>query len=215
MTKTDIANMALSKIGESLITDIADTTSKAARLANLHYLPSLKEILRAHFWSFAMVVAEAEPLDAPAPSSVDLTGWTAAFPLPADFVKLRRITNPEGTVIDRFDFRTIAGARTIVSGGYESIRVDYVQLQDAPTLYDALFVEALVTLLASKLARAITGSERMEADLRQLYEGNALPAARTADGQDTQSNENHPMSEFLAGSLLGVRGDFFSDQLEA
>lgn len=82
---------------------------------------------------------------------------------------------------------------------------------DAPDEYDPLFVEAFATLLASKLARAVTGSEANEASLRQQYETNALPAARTADGHDTQSNENHPLAEMLAGSLLPRRGDFFPD----
>jgi hypothetical protein len=54
MTKTDIANLALSKIGESLIDDIADTGDKASRLAALHYNQARREILREHFWGFAM-----------------------------------------------------------------------------------------------------------------------------------------------------------------
>ncbi len=365
MTKTDLANLAISKIGERLIDSIDDTGDKVARLAKLHYEPTLREVLRAHFWGFAMgsktvlasnfilALSSADllptdlqtlmvsgdptvsgapveflpmtyagvlngifqytdtgnqasyvnslhysPFDsgfaltwydsgasiirqwtatqsgsgvtsptqitapfvgfAPAggtptllmvqrvasyegqwirhgdeapyrwfratglteweetddyepPPHPDVLGWTTAFPIPADFIKLRKLIDPTtADPIDKFDFRRVAGVRHVVSGDFDAVALDYVQFVDDPEEYDPLFVEAFVTLLASKLGRAVSGSEAMEAKMREIYELNALPAARTSNAHDTQSNENHPLREFLDGTLTPGRGDFFS-----
>lgn len=416
MTKTDVANLALSKIGEPIIDDITDTGDRVARLASLHYEPTLREVLRAHFWDFAMAASQsletyagdtkasltlfdgvansgivieavangpegneisveilaAEPLAAVAvevsgsaiaitpvarmvlsgtttpavagfiltrtiqptlgnagtwdsgptypritagqgglapwrlnyfanateypasPSAVwqgdgnayqndawdqawapglyspagtgnpvsaqqdsdadeiiaaingapsasllvtasnqsgsdgsaevgtataaNLTGgatsppgWTKAFLMPADFIKLRRVLTEDGSRIDKFDFRRIAGQRCLVTGDHDSVIMEYVQFVDDPDAYDPLFLEAFTTLLASKLARAVTGSEAMEAELRQGYEFSALPAARTADSHDSQSGENRPIDDIISGGLLRPRGDFLTD----
>lgn len=304
MTQTDIANLALSKIGETLIDDIDDTGDRRARLAKLHYEPTLREILRAHFWGFAMTcpalvehptqsifisgtlaigsnsvtfpelfpavsgmwssdgsdtaavsglwyrMLESSPTwtlsvfedgvetgfwesiaDAPGPNelvllpSIGVTGtattsagisktiipWATAWSYPADVLKLRRLLDSEGNRIEDFEFRRIAGSRRILTRDLSSVYAEYVQYVDDPPDYDPLFTAAFVTLLASRLARAISGSEKLEGDLRSLYETVDLPAARTADGYDSQSNENRPLREFLDGSLTGGRGEFFPD----
>lgn len=318
MTKTDIANLALSKIGETLIDDIDYTGDRRARLAKLHYEPTLREILRAHFWGFAMSAVNCDPsellaitIEAPnlpggkqmllyagisggkamfstdgrlmidgdtafpwaaafwdeaepwwvvrSDQNIDGTsyvewnsvedvdtpidvvtwsegggggagggslsvkvgwpvvmpevyaGWQSGWKIPADFIKLRKLLTSDGGKIEDFDLRRIGGTRCIVSRGYSSIIMDYVQYVDDPPDYDPLFTAAFVTLLASRLARAISGSDKLEGDLRSLYETVDLPAARTADGYDSQSNENRPLREFLDGSLTGGRGEFFPD----
>jgi hypothetical protein len=133
------------------------------------------------------------------------------FPLPADFIKLREIRDELGGKIDKFDIRRANDARCVVAGNYPTIVFDYVADIDDPTQYDPLFVAALVTLLASKLARAITGSDQLETTLRQTYLTVDLPSARCADGHDSQSNENHPLREILDGALTGQRADFFPE----
>lgn len=315
MTRTDIANLALTKLGESVITDIEGTGTKAARMAHLHYDQALAEVLRAHFWGWAMSTATvAAKVNASTPATcllsstgvnnnilltalasgtaahlmsakidagktaeqefitfedgfldigvqtttdavnlvsminstttdaylsmvaslpetgdgtghvascartyfsggqdIVIPGWTSAFELPSDFVKLRAVYDTDGIRIDKFDLARVMGVRCLVAGDYDSVVFDYVALVDDPADHDPLFTAALVTLLASKLARAITGSESMESQLRQIYVQEDLPAARCADAQDTQSGENHPLKEMLAGALTYPRGDFFPD----
>lgn len=293
MTKTDIANLALIKIGESLIDSIDDTGDKRARLAKLLYEPALREILRAHFWDFAMAVTDMvqawpkvmtmwegisqvklayvgtynsapswsdtgavyapgaaagrfvylngsnwtflqvdPPVIAIGPKSADrpddptAAGWSGvgpvadesdptilgfgrAFVIPADFLKLRHVLDSEGGRVEQFQRRRICGQQCLLAAGHETLMLDYVQFVDDPNAYDPLFVTAFSTLLAARLARAITGSEKAEADLLAAYLNVDLPAARTADGHDTQSAENHPLREFLDGTLTPGRGDFF------
>lgn len=312
MTQTDIANLALTKLGDLPITDIDATTDKGARLARLHYEPCLREVLRAHFWGFAMGavdlsaktndsapacailnpagannailltavdsgsagnglsgqilaattgaisvavtdgaltvaplsgstaadVIEAINADAAAKLlfvasnsgtdtgvgtldpvaktflsggvDMELLAWASAFDLPSDFIKLRAVFDSAGTQIDKFDLRRVLGTRCLVAGDWDTVQLDYVQFVDQPEDWDPLFTAALVTLLASRMARAITGSDGMESNLRQIYETVDLPAARCADGHDTQSGENHPLRDMLNGALT-LRGDFFSE----
>jgi hypothetical protein len=207
MTQTDIANLALTKLGDLPITDIDSATDKGARLAKLHYQPCLSEALRAHFWGFAMGAASLTRI----PDVTGTLGWSAAFELPSDFVKLRAVYDASGVQIDKFDIRRVSGTRCLVAGDYDSLQLDYVQFVDEPSDFDPLFSAALVTLLASRMARAITGADNMEASLRQIYETVDLPAARCADGHDTQSGENHPLRALLGGALTHTRADFFPE----
>jgi hypothetical protein len=299
MTKTELCNLALLKIGEKTISSIDDPNDKNARHAKLHYGQARDEALRAFFWSFAMTSVRLEPqvaadsyartvaginaslvgdylagaqvngrtqweydtialakpliywdgslwtIDYPANGGVFFTSsedvaspelveeWTAvgtgtgvveittlmddetegrdaAFAIPPDFLKLRELRGERGR-IDEFEMRRANGKRCVLADADE-IKMRYVQRIDDPDEYDPMFTAALVTLLASKLARAISGSDQLETTLLQRYESVDLPAARTADGHDSQSAENHPLEEFLAGNLTGARGSFWDDE---
>lgn len=313
MTSTDIVNLSLAKINEATIDDIDDTGDPRARLASLLYEPTLREVLKAAFWNFAITGAdltrktnlklaiagsfaedseadtftfpallpsgsvggyqtwtdtgeapvfddpltsafaalwfsgswlickmatdfasmpfslsaesdEASPAGlsnwkAPNPEQIglplavyfpEIRPWTTAWTLPADFIKLRKVIDPTtGSNVDKFDIRLANGARCLTAGAYDVLSIDYVSFVDDPDLFDPLFTQAFTTLLASRLARAVTGSEKMEADLLAAYHQLTLPDARTNDAQETQSAENHPLKEIIAGSLTGVRGNWF------
>jgi hypothetical protein len=304
MTKTDLTNLALAKIGERPITSLDDPNDKNARHAALHYGQARDEVLRAHFWGFALKavrlvpeiadasydrVAEGARWGGSAPSGeapqtykpsgtsngrpkwslngTPLAGyqieweynesftakrwgfyhaglrrfesyedvvapelvktWTlvngssappvfrtlldeerggyeAAFGLPEDFLKLEWIEGDHGR-IDRFRLQRANLKRCLLADA-DSLRLHYVSRVDDPAEHDPLFTAAFVTLLASRLARAITGSEQLEQALLQRYEQVDLPAARTADGHDSRSAENHPLEELLDSSLTGRRG---------
>ena len=136
--------------------------------------------------------------------------WQGAFPLPGDFLKLREVTNLVGDKVESFDIRRVNGARCLLASGLDAVFLEYVQLVDAPGDYDPLFIAAFTTLLAARMALAITGSKDFETALLGQYLNEDLPAARAADGQDTRSNENRSLTEFLAGDLLrsGLPDDF-------
>jgi hypothetical protein len=211
MTKTDVCNLALAKIGERSITSIDNPNDKNAREAKLHYGQVRDEVLRAHLWSFALqsVVIEAEATTEEL--TAELAGWDHGFLLPADFLKLEKITG-DGRKLDKFRMQRITAGRALLADA-EELTLHYVARLDDPDEYDPLFTAALVTLLASRLARAITGSEQLEGSLLQRYEAVDLPAARSADGHDSHSNENHPLDEILAGALSGQRGDLLEEPI--
>ena len=304
MTTTDLTNLALAKIGERAIASMDDPNDKNARHAALHFPQVRDEVLRAHFWSFALKTVRLLPEVADAsydrvvtgaiwggsaPSGSDpqvykpvgtsqgkpkwslngtplpgyelqwelneavtdkrwaiynaglrrfesydevatpelVTSWTAlygssgtpvfrtlldeergdytaAFALPGDFLKLEALEGDTGR-IDRFRLQRANLKRCLLANA-DSLRLHYVSRVEEPEEYDPLFTAAFATLLASRLARAITGSEQLEQSLLQRYEQVDLPAARTADGHDSRSAENHPLEELLESSLTGRRG---------
>jgi len=291
MTKTEISNLALAKIGQKTIGSIDDPNDKNARLCALHYAQALDELLRAGFWSFAKkgikLTADVTAVNSyvrtvaginaaacgdwvysstvsgrPAfalpglasslmswngtlwriydgtdylfTSTDDVAGpelvttWTAgtagtgspvvtstfpdeihpwekAYALPTDFLKLRKVTTNDGLKVDKFDLRRVNARRSILADA-DPIRLLYVYRNDTPGDYDPSFIAALVTLLASKLARAISGSDELETTLLQRFESLDLPKARTDDGHDVDSDENHPLQDLLDGDLIGRRG---------
>jgi hypothetical protein len=213
MTQTELANLALAKIGSATIRSIDDTTVKEAVLAKLHFGQARDEVLRAHFWGFACAVLaiDEEAAGDSLTFAAEIVPWAAAYAVPADFLKLRAVLRPDGSQIDKFDLRRVNAKRCLVTNVTGGILLHYVARVVDPGEFDPLFASALVTLLASKLARAISGSDAMEGQLRGIYVNEDLPAARMADGQDTQSAENHPLQEMLAGSLTGIRANFFPD----
>jgi hypothetical protein len=58
MTRTDIANLALSKLGAEPITNLDADATKEGIHARLWYDQTLREVLRSHFWNFAMGVTQ-------------------------------------------------------------------------------------------------------------------------------------------------------------
>ena len=131
--------------------------------------------------------------------------WTDAFLLPADFLKLRVVTDTAGNRIDAFDIRRVNGSRCLMAGDFDAVVLEYVALLDEPNDYDPLFVAAFATLLAARMALAVTGAAEYEASLLARYLSEDLPAARIADAHDTRSAENRNLEEFLAGDLLRHR----------
>jgi len=212
MTKTDIANLALAKLGDKRINSLDNPNDENARTAKLHYSQALDEILRAAFWSFATTAVALVAEDPDDLTAAELDGWDYAFALPADFLKLKKITGGDpGGDLDAFELRRANGKRCLMCDAAEPF-LHYVQRIDDPAAYDPLFTTALVCLLASKMARKITGSDNMETTLLQRYELVDLPGARTADGHDHRSAENHPLQEMLAGSLTGRRRGYFGPE---
>jgi hypothetical protein len=202
-TKTEVANLALLKIGQTTIRNIDDPNLPEARNVKMIYAQARDEALRACFWSFAMRAQALGPETVTPQLTAELDGWENAFLLPAGFLKLEKVT-VDGVKLDRFRMQRITAGRAILCNA-SAITLHYVVQIDTPADYDPLFTAALVTLLASKLARSISGSEQLETTFKQTYEQVDLPAARTADGHDNASNENHPLQEILDGALTGRR----------
>jgi len=60
MTSTDICNMALARLGEASIADIAGTTPVPV-LCTLYYAQTVRSLLREHRWNFAVKRTLLEP----------------------------------------------------------------------------------------------------------------------------------------------------------
>lgn len=217
MTSTDIANLALAKVAEgSEISSINDTGSARARLCKLHYDQVLVEAAREHFWTFSTRVKKLTEDGFVVVDAEEKFAWEYAYPLPDDFQKLEKLWTGDYEWVDKFELRTVTA--TIYGGQFQDVTalltdhldpyLRYTETPSDPNRWDSMFTAAVVTLLASRIARQITGSDQLEQQLLARYEQVDLPRARSADGHDSRSNENHPLQELLRGDLTGGRGDF-------
>lgn len=213
MTTTQIANIALAKLGTQVINSIDDANTKEARCAKLHFEQVRDEVLRSAFWSFARqnLAVEEETAGESETFATEILPWATAYALPADYLKLLLVRDgTTGLRIDKFEPRRVNSKKCLAANVTGGIILSYTARITDPDEWDPLFVNAVTTLLASRMARAVTGSEQLEGALLQRYLQEDLPAARCADAQDTQSAENHPLQDELDGTLT-PRANFYVD----
>lgn len=215
-SKTSIANYALAILGSKRVSDIADTTSKNARILTLHYDQARKECLRLHRWNWALHRATlSRHADSPA------YGFSYQYPLPSDFIRLDQVNELSVWNDQRADWFQIehgldsnenAIGKVLLTDA-DSVRIRYVADIEDVSLFDPLFVQALSVLLASKAARAITGSDSREAQLRRQFEEFDLPTAQQVDGAETSGNENPPLIDAMNRSYFAQSRGFIGTSL--
>lgn len=89
MQKTDVANLALGRLGVSgTITDLDSDNSTAAKIIKRHYSLALEELLEKHHWKFARRVQELTLLSNN-PDNV----WGFSYYQPASSVVIRQIAS--------------------------------------------------------------------------------------------------------------------------
>lgn len=202
---TEIANYALGVLGSKRITDIGDTTSKNARITRLHYDQARREVLRSHRWNFACRRATlSQHADAPN------WGYSYQYPLPADFIRLDQVNEVSVWATQRADWFEVESGLdesdnpigTVLLINASTVQVRYVADISDVSRFDPLFTQAFSTLLASRCARSITGSDSREAELRQQYEAIDLPKAQQVDGAESNSGENPPLIDAITRSYF-------------
>ena len=155
VNRNTIINQALLLIGEEMVAAEGDG-SKNSDIASELFDLTLETALSEHDWSFARA-RKTLPLMSTGPEF----GYESRFLLPDDYNHI--IIEPEGD----FDYR--------IEGGYlladiEALDLLYIANITNLNLLSAKFVDAVVTLLASKIAYAITGSPQLAGQMEQLYD---------------------------------------------
>lgn len=154
VSKTDIANLALQKLGAKRITDIADN-SPNARAANFAYPHTLRSVLRKHAWNRAIKRAEIAA-DAAAPP----WGRTNSFSLPGDFIRLLP-PYPED-IYSTYDWQ-IEGQKIYTDDG-GPLYMRYIGLID-PSEMDDLLTQVVACHLGIQICTEVTGSTTRKATL--------------------------------------------------
>lgn len=169
--ETSIANLALAKLGISPIMALTDD-SKQAQFANRFYDQTRDEVLAAHPWNFAMRRAALNKL-----AAAPLFGWANAFQLPVDCLRVTQLNEVDPT--ERFPLFSIEADQLLTDEDAAQIR--YIARVEDGSFYPPLFVHALATMLASRLAGPLTGSRELPSALMNEYEAITGPKARMAD----------------------------------
>lgn len=172
VSKTDICNRALIKIGKSTIRDLDTDESPQGTLCKAVYDAMLLEVLRQAEWNFA-ITRQTLNRDG---SGDPLFDWSYRYILPTIPQVVKIIS-----VKDDVEFR-IEGNFLVTNAA--EIQLKYIGKIADPNLYDALFIEAFVLRIASEIAFALTSQTGLVDKLTQAYLF-ALANAKNYNSQDT------------------------------
>lgn len=162
LTDTEIANLALSKLGPGggYLTDLSTDDSVAGDALRRVYVAIRDEVLEAHAWSFAqkravLAADVAEPL----------WGYENQFTLPNDCLKLLAI---EGVAVLNGAAYTIEDDK-LLTDIEAPLNVRYLARVTNPGKYSATFVSALAARLADEVCETITKSTSKREGLMREY----------------------------------------------
>lgn len=182
-TETDIANQALSRLGEPRISSIDANTVNAIAI-RLHFETVRDSLLRSHRWNFATGRAELVQLtDAP------VFGWSYQYQLPTDFLRLATLNGIEAKMAEAY--HTIEGDKLLTDR--EEAKITYIKRVEDPNSFDSLFTEVLILKLAAAVALDITSSsskrDEMLSEAARMMEG-----AGFVDAVETRPKTLSPIS---------------------
>ena len=156
-TVIDIANVALTMLGESHIVALTDN-SKVARAIAFVYAQTRDAVLSGYDWSFSKTRASL-----PALVEIPIFEYKFKYPLPTDCLRLISV-GEQYVGIDLSDYRTgptqrftIEG-RDILTNDGSPLKVRYIRRVEDSTLFSATFNDALSAKLAYRLAESLTQS---------------------------------------------------------
>ena len=172
-SRTEIANYALIKIGEKTISDIDDDTIKTARICKRYFDQVVREVGRTTEWN----CLKTRVILAPLTSTPDFE-WDYKHQLPSNCIRVIEILNEYKIPVSY----EINGDKIL--SDTETIQLTYLNEEKDTTIFDPLFVDCVVTLLAAYISRAIKGSDDTGRILMQEYEQVVLPRARTTDRRE-------------------------------
>lgn len=165
----DIANSALSDLGEPPINGLDQKTQRAIDI-NAVFAGQRDWLLEQHPWNFAKARENLAPVSRP-----PLYGYSTAFRLPSDYLALIS-TEPKLT-----DYKQEAGLLLCAEA---VLCINYIRRVTDPNDMPPSFREALAALIGSKVAKKLTGSD----DARVKLEGFFKDRLRTAKGLNAKSS---------------------------
>lgn len=175
-SRTEIANQALSLLGQSVIIDIDSPTDVDARKVKNVFDTALRTMIRAHEWNCLSARAEL-PRDVETPAF----GFNYQYQLPTDCIRVKSVNADEYNDIGSDRFK-IEGRKILTDD--DSVDLSYIKYPETVSVLDASFIEAFVYLLASKLAIIFRQDEQLAQYFDQEYRNNKLSEARRIDGNE-------------------------------
>ena len=189
-SQVDIANMALSHLGEgATISSFGEASVEAERVSTF-YPVARDALLEMHDWKFATKRVSL------ALTTSDTFEWALAYAIPSDMVRALAVL-PETAKADEsgeaFDQQLDADNAQIVLTNCEEATLKYTARVTDTTRFPPLFVEALSWLLASYLAGPIikgdTGRNVAKGCL-QLFAA-MLAQAKASDANQRRIDPEH------------------------
>lgn len=203
-SETAIANLALTRLGHYELSSLATDQTKEGRVMRAHYAPTRDLLLRAHPWNWAVKrVTLASSTTAPN------HGYTYAFPLPDDFLKMVN-TAAEAGVVTYFDAQVgqyilpdnyrieIVGTQRCIVTDESTCSIEYIAKITDVTFFDALFVDLLAQRLAAETCYNITQNGALTERLWQVFD------MKWKDATGTDAQEGTPRT-LIVDSWVAAR----------
>lgn len=156
----EVCNLALQKLGASRIASLTENSTNAEE-CNAAYEHLRKTELRRYRWNFARKRAVL-PASAIAPAF----DYAAAYPLPADYLQLRR---PAITPLD-WQIESHEGQSAILSNDGAPLEIVYTADVTDPTRFDDCFTEMLACRIADHICLKVTGNTSMKQIVMDEYQ---------------------------------------------
>lgn len=153
-SNTDIANMALVRLGQKPISAL-DEDSDAARLVSNIFESVRDSTLEAADWAFAIKRAElSQSAEAPA------YGFTYYYILPSDCLRVIETDDPD------YEYEIEGGK---LASDADSVSIKYIARVTNPNQFSKLFIEVFVQRLMAELCHAMTDKQSLATQHWNLY----------------------------------------------
>jgi hypothetical protein len=185
----DIANLALTWLGESPITSLEDDLD-SARIMSINYVPARDATLEAHDWSFAME-RFIPPLNAVPP----VYGASAAFDIPPNILRVIAVDDPKTANPTSGIYTPIINSKEQLDWQFENrqvicneevIHCRGIRRIEQEGLFSPNFVQAFAAKLAFLCALPLTSSASIQANMKMIYDEFIL-IAKSRDGLQGRS----------------------------
>ncbi len=180
-----ICNLALGKMGGERIASLTEA-SQSARVCALFYEPTRDEVLQSGLWAFAVRRVELSRL-----AAAPVFGWSYQYQLPSDCLAVIQLNGWQPG--ERQGLYEIEGDRMLTDT--ETAQLRYTARVTDSEQFPPLFVEALYTKLASKLADRLAGSHSLAQELVAEYDRLVAPAAAKMNAREGRPKRKLPYVE--------------------
>lgn len=202
LSDVQIANRALSKLGDQRILALTDDT-KPAREMNAAYAMVRDQELRRHRWKFAikrdLITADATPT---------AWGFVYAYQLPADYLGLVQVGQFYVVPYAKHQSLWTVEGRKLLTDMEPQLPIRYVSRVESPSDFDVLFAECLACKLAMETCEALTQNAQKKTSATEEYKF-ALTEAMRADALEIPPDQL-PWGSWLEsregpGGTLGIQ----------
>ena len=198
---TEIANIALTNLGEATITDVQTDNNERARLLNNRFDDIRDSVLRSHPWN---VTVRRSVLSAY--TSTPAWGYKYAFTFPTDTTKdpaekcLRILSLQDHTTPYRIEGNEILTDASTLNVKWQA------RVTDLTTL-DPILRNVMGLRIAWELAEPLTGKTALKDEMFRKYSA-SLQEARSLDAQEGGSVERIEINTWLDSRLGDYRTDY-------
>ena len=186
--RVDIANLALSWLGEQDITSLEDDTNRSHQM-KINYIPARDATLEAHEWSFAIERFIPAKL-----AANPVYGINSAFSVPPEILRVLTVERNTADPTNSFLTGRIGGNEQldwVLEGGLILCNQDVIYCRGIRRVeqegkFSPLFVHALAAKLAFLTATNLSASAAIQENMLQLYVG-FIHEAKSRDGLQGRS----------------------------